>query len=152
MFKLTWPTFNNYISVINCLLWTCITIKFLVIDFPIEAGKSKGTHQPNWTNQPCGHVWNCILSRYLLTRWFTLHTGQNSVIFGHPTYPFHFFSFLDQTYQIDSDCWLGNFKLFCLTQKVKLWRQKGWRRQIGLNKFVNFNVKLMLPERELDLE
>ena len=41
--------------------------------------------------------------------------GKNRSFLANPTYLLHFFSFLDQTYQIDFDCWPGNFNFLINT-------------------------------------
>ena len=41
---------------------------------------------------------------------------------------------------------------FCLTENVKLWRDKGWRYQNGLNAVFDFKFKLILFETALEEE
>ena len=51
------------------------------------------------------------------------------------TYLLHFFSFLDQTCQIDYGCWPNDSK-FLFDSNVKFWRHKGWRHQNGQMEFL----------------
>ena len=83
------------------------------------------------------------------TRWG--QTTPQKDYYAKFKYLLHFFSFLDQTRQIDCDCWPNDIK-FCLTQNVKLWRHNGWRHQNGVNKVFNFKVKLISSERALEEE
>ena len=60
----------------------------------------------------------------------------------------HFFSFLDETWQIDYDCWPNDIK-FLFDAKCQI---DGWRHQNGLNAVFSFQVKLISSERALEEE
>ena len=123
-------------TVIKCLLWMCImtceigpTCNCALLSFLSLTSRSRLVKIKVPTN-PTGQINLAVMYAtvyYAAIYWLDdLHytLGKSRSFLAHPTYLLHFFSFLDQIYQMDFDCWPRNFK-FLMNTKSQIMTSRG---------------------------